>query len=96
MGEPLAGLDPARGKRVVAMIERLHEEGVSFVPSTYDVDLAAEIADRICIMADGNIVGQGTPEEVFYDSKLLEQANLEPPTTVRVAGDADLAGDTPP
>jgi len=96
MDEPLAGLDPARGKRVVAMIERLHEESVSFVLSTHDVDLAAEIADRICIMADGNIVGQGTPEEVFYDSKLLEQANLEPPTTVRVAGDADLAGDTRP
>jgi cobalt/nickel transport system ATP-binding protein len=96
MDEPLAGLDPARGKRVVAMIERLHEEGVSFVLSTHDVDLAAEIADRICIMADGNIIGQGTPEEVFYDSKLLEQANLEPPTTVRVAGDADLAGDTRP
>ena len=96
MDEPLAGLDPARGKRVVAMIERLHDDGVSFVLSTHDVDLAAEVADRICVMADGNIVGGGTPKEVFYDFDLLEAANLEPPTAVRIAGDVDLAGETHP
>jgi cobalt/nickel transport system ATP-binding protein len=41
-------------------------------------------------MADGNVVGSGTPREVFYDDALLAEANLHPPSAVRVARDAGL------
>jgi cobalt/nickel transport system ATP-binding protein len=45
-------------------------------------------------MAEGDVVGEGTPREVFYDESLLAAANLHPPSTVRVARRADL--DRPP
>jgi cobalt/nickel transport system ATP-binding protein len=90
LDEPLAGLDPGRSRLVADRIRGIHEEGISVVLSTHDLEFAAEIADRVCVMADGNVVGSGTPREVFYDDDLLERANLHPPAAVRVARDAGL------
>jgi cobalt/nickel transport system ATP-binding protein len=47
-------------------------------------------------MADGNVVGSGTPREVFYDDALLAEANLHPPSAVRVARDAGLGATAQP
>jgi cobalt/nickel transport system ATP-binding protein len=47
-------------------------------------------------MADGNVVGSGTPRAVFYDDALLDEANLHPPSAVRVARDAGLRGTAQP
>jgi cobalt/nickel transport system ATP-binding protein len=90
LDEPLAGLDPERSRLVAERIGEIHEDGISVVLSTHDLGFAAEVADRVCVMADGNVVGSGTPREVFYDDTLLEGANLHPPTVVRVARDAGL------
>jgi cobalt/nickel transport system ATP-binding protein len=47
-------------------------------------------------MAEGNVVGNGTPREVFYDDALLAEANLHPPSAVRVARDAGLGATARP
>ena len=90
LDEPLAGLDPERSRLVVDRIQRIRQDGISVVLSTHDLEFAAEIADRVCVMADGNVAGRGPPREVFYDDALLERANLHPPSPVRVARDAGL------
>jgi cobalt/nickel transport system ATP-binding protein len=90
LDEPLAGLDPERSRLVAERIRGIHEGGISVVLSTHDLEFAAEVADRVCVMADGNVVGSGTPREVFYDDALLSDANLHPPSPVRVARDAGL------
>jgi cobalt/nickel transport system ATP-binding protein len=96
LDEPLAGLDPERSRLVAERIRQVHQEGISVVLSTHDLEFAAEIADRVCVMADGNIIGSGTPRAVFYDDDLLAQANLHPPAAVRIARDAGLDGSTRP
>jgi cobalt/nickel transport system ATP-binding protein len=96
LDEPLAGLDPERSRLVADRIRGIHEAGISVVLSTHDLEFAAEIADRVCVMADGNVVGSGTPREVFYDDALLERSNLHPPAAVRVARDAGLDSSTRP
>ena len=90
LDEPLAGLDPERSRLVADRIERIHRNGISVVLSTHDLDFAATVADRVCVMADGNVVGSGAPGEVFYDDALLAESNLHPPSAVRVARDAGL------
>jgi cobalt/nickel transport system ATP-binding protein len=95
LDEPLAGLDPERSRLVADRIEQIHERGISVVLSTHDLEFAAEVGDRVCVMTDGNIVGNGTPSEVFYDDALLERANLHPPTPVRLARDAGLDATRP-
>jgi cobalt/nickel transport system ATP-binding protein len=96
LDEPLAGLDPERSHLVADRIEQIHRDGISVVLSTHDLDFAAEVADRVCVMAEGNVVGSGTPRDVFYDDALLAQANLHPPTAVRVVRDAGLAATAQP
>lgn len=85
MDEPLAGLDPAREERVREVIEALQADHIGLVIATHDVDFAAEVSDRLVVMEDGDIVGSGPPESVFYDDDLLTTANLRPPTAVRMA-----------
>jgi hypothetical protein len=75
---------------VADRIQQIREDGISVVLSTHDLAFDARIADRICVMIDGNVAGCGTPPEVFYDEALLEEANLHPPGAVRVARDAGL------
>jgi len=96
LDEPLAGLDPERSQLVADRIEQIHQDGISVVLSTHDLDFAATVADRVCVMADGNVVGSGTTREVFYDDALLAKANLHPPSAVRVARDAGLGATTQP
>jgi cobalt/nickel transport system ATP-binding protein len=96
LDEPLAGLDPERSQLVADRIEQIHDEGISVVLSTHDLEFAAEIADRVCVMADGNIVGSGTPREVFYDDLLLNQANLHSPSAVRIARETGLDAQSRP
>ncbi|WP_206662568.1 energy-coupling factor ABC transporter ATP-binding protein [Halorubrum sp. BOL3-1] len=96
LDEPLAGLDPERSQLVADRIEQVHQEGISVVLSTHDLDFAATVADRVCVMADGNVVGNGTPREVFYDDALLAEANLHPPSTVRIARDTGLGEEARP
>ena len=64
--------------------------------TTHDLDFAAMVADRVCVMGDGNVAGSGTPREVFYDDALLAEANLHPPSAVRVARDAGLGATAQP
>jgi ABC-type cobalt transport system, ATPase component len=96
LDEPLAGLDPERSRLVADRITQIHEEGISVVLSTHDLEFAAEVADRVCVMADGNVVGSGTPQTVFYDDALLADANLHPPSAVRIAREAGLAATAQP
>ena len=96
LDEPLAGLDPERSQLVAKRIEQIHEAGISVVLSTHDLEFAAEVADRVCVMADGNVVGSGTPQTVFYDDALLADANLHPPSAVRIAREAGLAATAQP
>ncbi len=96
LDEPLAGLDPERSQLVADRIQQIHDNGISVVLSTHDLDFATTVADRVCVMADGNVVGSGTPREVFYDDALLAEANLHPPSAVRVARDAGLGATAQP
>ena len=96
LDEPLAGLDPERSRLVAERIRGIHEKGISVVLSTHDLEFAAEIADRVCVVAEGNVVGSGTPREVFYDDDLLGRANLHPPIPVRVARATGLGAGAQP
>jgi cobalt/nickel transport system ATP-binding protein len=58
--------------------------GISIVIATHDLDLAARIADRICVVKNGSIIAEGTPAEIFYNNALLEEASLRKPKIVQI------------
>jgi ABC-type cobalt transport system, ATPase component len=85
LDEPFAGLDPERSQLVADRLTEIHDDGISIVLSTHDIEAAAELADRVCVVADGDVIADGTPRAVFYDDALLAEAGLRPPTPVRIA-----------
>ncbi|EHB59653.1 ectoine/hydroxyectoine ABC transporter ATP-binding protein EhuA [Paenibacillus lactis] len=68
--EVTSALDPELVGEVLAVIREIAEEGeMAMLLITHEMDFAKEIADRVIFGADGRIVEQGTPEEIFDHPK---------------------------
>ena len=64
--EPTASLDPEMVGEVLAVIKDLvNQEGLTTLIATHEMDFAREIADRVVVFADGEIIESGAPEEIF-------------------------------
>ena len=64
--EPTASLDPEMVGEVLSVIRDLvNQEGMTTLISTHEMGFAREIADRVVVFADGEIIEAGTPERIF-------------------------------
>ncbi|GBQ04189.1 ATPase [Streptomyces spongiicola] len=68
LDEPTRGLDYAAKSRLVTLLRGLAAEGHGIVLATHDVELAAEIADRVVILAGGEVVADGPTADVVVSS----------------------------
>jgi len=68
LDEPTRGLDYAAKARLVGVLRALAAEGHAIVLATHDVELAAELAHRVVILADGEVVADGPTAEVVVSS----------------------------
>ncbi len=79
LDEPTAGLDPKGAIKIMNLLSQLNSEGITIVISTHDVDLVSQYVNKIFVMADGEIIGDGTPKEIFSNEELIKKANLKLP-----------------
>ena len=63
--EPTSALDPEMVGEVLAVMQDLAKSGMTMVIVTHEMGFAREVADRVIFMADGVVVEDGRPEEVF-------------------------------
>ena len=63
--EPTSALDPELVGEVLNVMKKLAEEGMTMLCVTHEMGFAREVADRVVFMADGVIMEQGVPEEIF-------------------------------
>ncbi len=70
--EPTSALDPEMVGEVLGVMKDLATAGMTMVVVTHEMGFAREVADRVLFMDDGNIIEQGTPENVF-DNPLHER-----------------------
>ncbi|MFF8383627.1 ABC transporter ATP-binding protein [Streptomyces kanasensis] len=68
LDEPTRGLDYAAKARLVEVLRGLAARGHAIVLATHDVELAAELAHRVVILADGEVVADGPTHEVVVSS----------------------------
>ncbi|WP_255325236.1 energy-coupling factor ABC transporter ATP-binding protein, partial [Streptomyces gardneri] len=68
LDEPTRGLDYAAKARLVTHLRALAADGHAIVLATHDVELAAELAHRVVIIADGEVVADGPTAEVVVSS----------------------------
>ncbi|KND26751.1 ABC transporter ATP-binding protein [Streptomyces anulatus] len=71
LDEPTRGLDYRAKTQLIAMVDELAAEGRSVVISTHDVEFAARAADRVVVLAEGDVVADGPTTEVIVASPVF-------------------------
>ncbi|TCS81996.1 amino acid ABC transporter ATP-binding protein (PAAT family) [Pectinatus cerevisiiphilus] len=67
--EPTSALDPQMVGEVLGVMRELAEEGLTMIIVTHEMAFARDVSTRVIYMADGVIVEDGTPQEVFGNPK---------------------------
>ena len=67
--EPTSALDPELVGDVLAVMRELAADGMTMIVVTHEMGFARDVADRVIFMADGYIVEESTPDEMFTSPK---------------------------
>lgn len=67
--EPTSSLDPELVAEVLKVIERVAKTGVTILLVTHEMDFARKVSNKIVFMEKGNIVEEGSPEQIFENAQ---------------------------
>lgn len=67
--EPTSSLDPELVDEVLHVIKEVTKRNRTMIIVTHEMAFARNVADRVIFMADGQIIEEGTPEDIFLDAK---------------------------
>ena len=85
MDEPIAGLDPMGRESFMQLTKNLNEVGITILMISHNMDNLAEYAGRVLVMNQGELVMNGTPQEVFSREEELLSAGLDLPEAAKLA-----------
>jgi neutral amino acid transport system ATP-binding protein len=73
LDEPMAGINPTLGRKLLEHMEMLRsEQGVTFLFIEHDMDVVMRHSDEVVVMANGQTIVKGTPEEVRADKRVID------------------------
>lgn len=84
LDEPTAGLDPEGVDKVLNILNKLNEEGMSIIISSHDIEMVNHFADKIFVLYGGEIIAKGDKHQIFSDKELLKKAHLKAPITTEI------------
>ncbi len=85
LDEPTTGLDYRECMRIMTRVRELNQAGTTVVMVCHDMELVADFAQRVLVMANGRLIADGAPEEVFRDREILGEASVMPPQMIDLA-----------
>ena len=91
LDEATAMLDPRGRAQVMKTIRSLRDAGISIVSITHYMEEAAQ-ADRVLVMSRGRIVMEGTPTQVFSQTRLVRSYHLDVPQAAELRDELCAAG----
>ena len=84
--EPMAGLDPRHALDTADLLRRLaHDEGRGVILTLHDLSLALRMADKVVVLADGDVIAAGAPLDVLTRDTLVRAYGVET-TLIKGAG----------
>lgn len=83
LDEPMAFLDPEAQEGLEQILSQLHDQGVTLLVATHDVDWAAAWADEVILLVDGRVLAQGPPG-LLTDPELVRKARLRLPRVTQL------------
>ncbi|MEU6249743.1 ABC transporter ATP-binding protein [Glycomyces sp. NPDC047010] len=72
LDEPMAGVNPALKQSLLEHIKGLREEGMTVLFVEHDMDMVHEIADWVAVMAAGQLITEGTPDQISADQRVID------------------------
>lgn len=72
LDEPFAAIHPSMREIMVKTIRKAHAEGQAVLIVSHDLPLVTELCDRLILMNAGEVLVDGTPEEVLHDDRVVE------------------------
>jgi energy-coupling factor transporter ATP-binding protein EcfA2 len=85
LDEPTVGLDAPGLRETFQWLAELHARGRTILLVTHDMALAAEYAERIVVLHQGEIIGDGPPADLFGQHGVLARASLALPPVIALA-----------
>lgn len=79
LDEPTANLDIATRREIVRTIADLRGITDTVVIATHDMQLVCQFADRMIVLDRGEVIGDGAPEEIFANERVVERSGICPP-----------------
>lgn len=76
LDEPTAGQDKHGIEVLKKLMDQLQEERIGVITITHDMEFVAENFKRIVAMAHKNIIADGTPQDIFWNEGILEEAKI--------------------
>ncbi len=70
--EPTSALDPELVGEVLSVMKDLANQGMTMLCVTHEMGFAREVADKVVFMANGRILEEGAPEEIFTNPQSPE------------------------
>jgi neutral amino acid transport system ATP-binding protein len=73
LDEPMAGINPSLGRRLLDHMQRLRQEqGTTFLFIEHDMEVVMNHSDRVIVMAEGRVIAQGVPRQVREDPAVID------------------------
>jgi energy-coupling factor transport system ATP-binding protein len=83
--EPTTGLDWRGALQMMEMVKQLYQQGHTIILIGHDMNLVADYAHRVVVMGGGEVLADGSPQEVFGRAEILKKAFLKPPQIIQLA-----------
>ena len=77
LDEPTSGLDPATTLQIHSMMRMLKESGTTIFLTTHNMNEAQKMCDHLALLNEGNIVEEGTPEDICLHHRKKCEVNIE-------------------
>lgn len=85
LDEPTTGQDISHIEDIIALVKNYTLQGGTVIFCTHDGEVAAQYADRMIVMDQGEIIGDGHPRDVLTQHKVLLQGGLKKPACLELA-----------
>jgi branched-chain amino acid transport system ATP-binding protein len=72
LDEPMAGVNPALKQSLLEHVKALRAEGLTVVFIEHDMDMVHDISDWVVVMGQGQIIAEGTPDQVMADARVID------------------------
>lgn len=85
LDEPTTGLDYSECMQIMEAAQELNRQGTTIIMVCHDMEVVLDFASRMLCMADGQLVADGVPRELFRKTEVLERASLRPPQIIELS-----------